>query len=452
MTEQRRKETGEKFVKYLSKAVSPFQTVDVFINELTTNGYVLLNEDELLKNSKSIIKAGGKYIVHRNHSAVLAFSVPEGFSPSDGAFVIAAGHSDSPCLRVRPKSDQTSMGLLQLGCETYGGGLWHTWFDRELSLAGRVLVRGDSGIEEKLVNIERPIVMIPNLAIHLQTAEERASFVVDKEEHLRPILATATKTDADESGVPVILSVVAKEIGVKPEQIIDMDLSLYDATAPRVWGINEEFIASGRIDNQSSNYAGLEAMKELKSSKDICGYLAFDHEEVGSRTWVGADSDLLLQWMTAISRAFSVEDMAYTINNSFLISSDVAHAVHPNYVSKHQVQHQIKCGEGVVIKSNENARYTSNGLSRAMARELGKEYSVRIQDVMVKNSSPCGSTIGPLVSSNLSIRAIDVGIPQWAMHSVRESCHIDDVNDLKNLFLSFFEQYRMAHKNFKPAH
>merc|ERR1719376_1925975 len=303
MTEQRRKETGEKFVKYLSKAVSPFQTVDVFINELTTNGYVLLNEDELLKNSKSIIKAGGKYIVHRNHSAVLAFSVPEGFSPSDGAFVIAAGHSDSPCLRVRPKSDQTSMGLLQLGCKTYGGGLWHTWFDRELSLAGRVLVRGDSGIEEKLVNIERPIVMIPNLAIHLQTAEERASFVVDKEEHLRPIMATATKTDADESGVPVILSAVAKEIGVKPEQIIDMDLSLYDATAPRVGGINEEFIASGRIDNQSSNYAGLTAMKELKSSKDICGYLAFDHEEVGSRTWVGADSDLLLQWMTAISRA-----------------------------------------------------------------------------------------------------------------------------------------------------
>jgi len=231
-----------------------------------------------------------------------------------------------------------------------------------------------------------------------------------------------------------------------------MDLSLYDATAPRIWGVHEEFIASGRIDNQSSNYAGLQAMKELKSSKDVCGYLAFDHEEVGSRTWVGADSDLLLQWMTAISRAFDIEDMSYTINNSFLISSDVAHAVHPNYVSKHQLQHQIKCGDGVVIKSNENARYTSNGLSRAMARELGKDYNVRIQDVMVKNSSPCGSTIGPIVSSNLSMRAIDVGIPQWAMHSVRESCHIDDVKDLKNLFVSFFEKYRTVHKTFKPAH
>lgn len=388
-------------------------------------------------------------------------------------------HTDSPCLRLRPKSRVAKTGTyLQVGVHVYGGGLWHTWLDRDLGLAGKIVHVKDGKPVETLVRIAKSILIIPNLAIHLQTAEERKSFTVNPENHLQPVLLTTSDSKnnwaekkeegkeegkAEEKGkkkenshAPELLEAIGKEVGVDPATITDMDLCLFDTNEGRLVGLNDDLIASARIDNLASTWACLDAISEFDPSEsvDVAVAIAFDHEECGSTSHSGADSNatqVWLQWIhesicgTYLERKNSstpVNDFSRMIHRSFLISADGVHGFHPNYPAKHQAEHRPCLNDGIVIKTNPNQRYATTCTGAAVIRQVGLKSDVKIQDICVKNDSPCGSTIGPLLSAKLGVRAVDLGIAQWAMHSCRETCGAYDLEELKKFCLGFYQHFR----------
>jgi aspartyl aminopeptidase len=411
-------------------------------------------------------------------------------------------HTDSPCLRIKPVSKRQSDGFLQVAVETYGGGLWHTWFDRDLSIAGRVMVKTKSGtIEQRLVKVERPILRIPTLAIHLDRQE---NFQFNKETQLFPIAGLAAaelnrqgKTeDAKEEekkdgpfeplALPTerhhsyIVEIVAEEAGVKPDEIVDFELVLYDTQKSVIGGLNNELIFSPRLDNLMMTYCTVDGIiKSLASSSALDGdstirlIACFDHEEIGSRTAQGADSNLLpavIRRLSVLPASESNSDKSYdklddtatayeqTLSTSFLISADMAHSVHPNYPAKYEVQHRPEMNKGTVIKINANARYATSSpgiiLLQEAARRAKKasasistaKEGVPLQLFVVRNDSSCGSTIGPMLSAAMGARTLDLGNPQLSMHSIRETGGAHDVEYAVNLFESFFEHFEELEK------
>lgn len=408
-------------------------------------------------------------------------------------------HTDSPCLRIKPVSKREGEGFLQVAVETYGGGLWHTWFDRDLSVAGRVMVRTEGGkIEQRLVKVERPILRIPTLAIHL---DRQQNFEFNKETQLFPIAGLAAaelnrqgKTEAPkeadeqkdgpfeplqaptERHHPYLVELVADEAGCKVTDVVDFELVLYDTQKSAIGGLNNELIFSPRLDNLMMSYCTVEGLLHSLSSSDtltndstIRLIALFDHEEIGSQTAQGADSNLL----PAVIRRLSVlpasefdSDKSYdqvdekeadvatayeqTLSTSFLISADMAHSVHPNYAGKYEGKHRPEMNKGTVIKINANARYATNSpgivLLQEVARRAKKASSstssasegVPLQLFVVRNDSSCGGTIGPMLSAALGARTLDLGNPQLSMHSIRETGGAHDVEHAINLFESFF--------------
>ncbi|KAF4654696.1 hypothetical protein FOZ61_008091 [Perkinsus olseni] len=405
-----------------------------------------------------------------------------------GSRIIMIGaHTDSPCLRLRPRSPiKPKEGIIQLGVSTYGGGLWHTWFDRGLGMAGKVVIHNNKGcIEERLIRVDRPVAIIPNLAIHLQTAEERnAGFKINPEEHLMPIFCSSKyyhhqqqqaaagghddKQNTDDDAMVngnhrALMELLSKEAGCSINDIIDFDVCMMDATPSSMIGVYDEFISSPRIDNLLSTWACMEALSSqsdhLIDGKDIYIAAAFDHEECGSTSYTGANSMTLQSWIKRILSSLDQQSHAHRyfsqiIARSILVSADGAHAIHPNYPSKHQSEHKVYLHDGIVIKTNTNQRYATNALTASMIRALASSSSndtrtpcggsdagdgvntaapIPIQDFVVRNDSPCGSTIGPMMSANIGIRTIDLGAAQWAMHSCRETCSVDDAAHLVSL-------------------
>mmetsp|Transcript_129316 Transcript_129316/g.295040 ORF Transcript_129316/g.295040 Transcript_129316/m.295040 type:complete len:481 (-) Transcript_129316:83-1525(-) len=450
-------ETVTKFLNYVNQTGSPYHSVSALLPGLQAKGFTALSEKD---DWTTAVKPGGKYFVIRGSSMIFAFSIPEKVVVDTG-MVFVAGHTDSPCLRIRPNNDQASEGYKQVGVECYGGGLWHTWLDRGLGFAGKVVVEGAGGaLEEKLIRVDKPICLIPNLAIHLATADERAAFKISKEDNLQPVIATEAKVQllGGDASVPgrkisgALAGILTKELGVEADKIVDLDLCLMDATPSRTWGVHDEFIESGRLDNLCSTWCAFEAIADSGASPSICCAIGFDHEEVGSQSWVGADSNAVETWVARITQALNM-DKSRSLQNSILVSADMAHGVHPNYAGKHQRQHRPMMHEGVVIKENANQRYMSNAASMAITREVAKKQSppVPIQDFVVKNDSPCGSTIGPMLCSNLGVRTVDVGVAQWAMHSVRESMGTDDLQHYLQLFKAFFTHFADVDSTYKGA-
>uniref|UniRef100_A0A0G4GI45 aspartyl aminopeptidase n=1 Tax=Chromera velia CCMP2878 TaxID=1169474 RepID=A0A0G4GI45_9ALVE len=467
-------QAAEKFLKFINKTGSPFHSVAAVKELLAAAKYTQLYEGE-----KWTLKKGGKYFVTRNDASICAFQVGSEFNPDSdkSGICIVAAHTDSPCLKVRPNSSQTNAGFLQLGVETYGGGLWHTWFDRGLGVAGKVVVRSaEGGLEEKLVRVERPLCIVPNLAIHLTTAEERGAFKYNKETHLQPVLCSQIEEElltsgggdggAEEGGEKPkekekekgkerhpapLLRVLAEECGCSPEDVVDVDLCLFDATPGRVCGVHSEFIECGRLDNLVCTWAAFSALTEAQgAATDLHVAVAFDHEEVGSESYTGADGNALEDWLRRAVAGVGGEAcggesvFSPLVSRSFLISADMAHGWHPNYQERHQAQHRVALHKGVVIKTNSNQRYTSHALTAALLRSVALSVSpaVPIQDFVVKNDSPCGSTIGPMASSKLGMRSIDVGVCQWGMHSCREVCGVTDIFRLEDLCKAFFQNFR----------
>eukprot|EP00746_Dinoflagellata_sp_MGD_P012605 gnl/MRDRNA2_/MRDRNA2_126951_c0_seq1.p1 gnl/MRDRNA2_/MRDRNA2_126951_c0~~gnl/MRDRNA2_/MRDRNA2_126951_c0_seq1.p1 ORF type:complete len:454 (-),score=65.96 gnl/MRDRNA2_/MRDRNA2_126951_c0_seq1:224-1441(-) len=395
----------------------------------------------------------------------MAFAVGSKFSSSSSGLSIIGAHTDSPCLRLRPVSKlTTSAGMLQVGIQTYGGGLWHTWFDRPLGLAGKVIVKDpESGhLTEKLVRISRPIMTIPNLAIHLTTPEERKGFAPNTETHLQPVLCSKMQDDAANSahaaakdGIfarhhAAILDAIAMELGNKPEEIVDLDICLMDAQPGCLMGVYNEFVSCARIDNLLSTWAATQGLADwatpsaLEQAEDVNIMVSFDHEEVGSSSAVGADSNTLGVWLKRILTGLDVPDKTAPeiLARSFLVSADCAHGVHPNYAAKHQAEHRPEFGKGITIKTNANQRYATTALTGSLFREVCARGNVPVQEFVVRNDSPCGSTIGPIISSQLGIRAIDIGAAQWAMHSIREICSAEDCGHLLNMCKAFYEHFR----------
>ncbi|PWW75348.1 peptidase M18, aminopeptidase I [Tuber magnatum] len=424
------------------------------------------------------VTAGGRYFLTRNGSTLIAFGVGKKWKPGNGMALLGA-HTDSPALRVKPVSKRFAEkdSFMQVGVETYGAGLWHTWFDRDLSIAGRAMVRlSDGPIVSKLIKINKPILRIPTLAIHLDRQE---AFAFNKETQLFPITGLATtalnkappsttKEPKERTGDrefkplmamterhhPAIVGLIAKEADVSINDVLDFEMILYDAQASCLGGINDEFIFSARLDNLTMSYCATEGIIESLEPKDalddepgirlIC---LFDHEEIGSKTAQGAGSNLL---PAIIRRLSALPDEVTTSSptayeealvKSMLWSCDMAHSVHPNYPAKYESHHRPEMNKGPVVKVNANARYATNSPGIVLTEEVAREAGVPLQLFVVRNDSPCGSTIGPMLSAALGARTVDMGNAQLSMHSIRETGGAHDVEYAVKLFKKYFERF-----------
>jgi aspartyl aminopeptidase len=455
---------ARKAMSYFDASSDPFHAVQTSIDLLSAAGF------EALDDECGEIKAGGKYYYTRNRSTLVAFAVGEKYD--NGGFKIIGGHTDSPNLRVKPRSKRTAAGCIQLGVECYGGGLWHTWFDRDLGISGRVLVRSvdNNRIVQRFVRIDRALLRISNLAIHLLTEDERKAFKYNKEDHLSPILALEAKKaltgSSDDSGKsecekdgstkdgwseyqePALLQVLATELDVDVKDIVDFELSLFDVQKAALGGAFSEFVHSARLDNLASCFMAVQALvdhvqsNKIANDTDISMIVLYDHEEVGSNSAVGAASPIMGEAVRRISTALGTL-YERACRRSFVLSSDQAHAVHPNYIAKHEKNHQPKMNQGMVLKRNANQRYATTTVTGVLIREIARRADLPpVQEFLVRQDCGCGSTIGPVISSVTGIRTIDMGCPQLSMHSIRETMGVCDLTNGLALFKAFFEHFR----------
>lgn len=413
------------------------------------------------------MQKGGKYFYTRNGSALVAFTIGKNVNLNQTCFKIIGTHTDSPNLRFAPNSYTESSKYEKFNLQTYGGGLWQTWFDRDLSIAGKVVVKDSETkkLSTRLLRVDYPVMRIPHLAIHLSS--ERNKFEWNNENHLKAILSTTffdeksgTQEDLPEQEKIInkklgkkLSGLIAKTLDVKAEQIIDFDLCLYDCQESCLLGIDQEFVSSGRLDNLGSSLTALHALlnssQELPSQTSINFIALFDNEEVGSLSFQGADSEFfgnnLLRIFTTIETSGdekSNEDTFYACcARSFVLSADMAHAFHPNYPEKYQQDHRPVMHGGITIKLNPQSRYATDSEGAALLKEISKKADVPLQEFIVRQDSPCGTTIGPIIAGKLGIKTADVGVPQLAMHSIREMCGVVDLYYYRKFFEEFFRSY-----------
>jgi aspartyl aminopeptidase len=461
---------SSEFLRFVDASPSPYHAAASVSDMLRRAGFVAISESS---DWEASVVPGGRYFFTRGGSSLVAFSLPAEDTAPPPSFTVIGAHTDSPCFKVKPVSNITpTHGYLQVGVECYGGGLWHTWFDRDLGIAGRVIVRqqGSGELSVRLVHIKKPILRIPNLAIHLTSNYVQNGFKVDREKHTVPILGLEAveaqlnglrenKTESEREDMSsaarrhpsALLALLAEELGVLPVEIVDLDLCLTDTQPSAVGGVDDEFILAPRLDNLASCFTAChsfirslrcDAHTEARNGDTVRMITLFDHEEVGSCSAHGADSPLVSDTMHRIADVLDA-DYWTCVRRSFLISADMAHAVHPNYADKHESKHRPTMGGGLVIKTNQNQRYATSGLTGFVLREVARRAGgIPIQEFVVANGTPCGSTIGPVLSSRSGLRTVDVGQPQLAMHSIREMCHVGDMGLSEKLFHAFFTHFR----------
>lgn len=418
---------NQDLIDFLNASPTPFHTTSIMVERLEKAGYQALNEADSWS-----LQAGGKYYVTRNQSSIIAFALGK---PENG-FRMVGAHTDSPCPKVKPNAAISKHSYLQLGVETYGGMLLNTWFDRDLSLAGRIqYLDKDNKLCSQLINFKKPVAIIPSLAIHLdRDANKNRS--INPQTDIPPILCQLA---ADEKAdLHSLLKEQLKKEGHNDcEQIIEYDLSFYDTQSAAVIGLRDDFIASARLDNLLSCYVGMQALIDHKSGDATALLVCNDHEEVGSLSTTGAQGPFLKSVMERITGAG--ENFSRAIERSMLISADNAHGVHPNFESKHDGNHQPKLNQGAVIKVNANQRYASTDQSAAIYQCLCKETGNKVQHFVTRTDLACGSTIGPLTSGQLGVRTLDLGLPTFGMHSIRELAGSEDSYALSKTLAKFYE-------------
>jgi len=427
------------FLDYLNESCTAFHAVAASKKRLLEAGFTFLSERDNWD-----LTAGGKYFFVRNDTTVVAFTVGSSVAESTAAYTMLGAHTDSPCLKIKPVATLMKSGSLMINTQPYGGGLWHTWFDRDLGIAGRAILRGSDGsIEQRLFRIDRPIARIPNLAIHLTSGSERESFAPNLQEHGKALLSidpgfiNATPSggeDASNGRIHYGLRLmVAQELGVAASAIEDLEMQLIDVQPSSLGGACNEFLYSGRLDNLCSAYQCLRAVIDVPEGAEPSSIkiaMLFDHEEVGSASCQGAASSLFVDTLKRIHETLfqntTSSSFMRALRRSFVVSADMAHGLHPNYPGKHDATMAPVLNGGLVIKHNANQRYATNALSATVFRRAAEVAGVTTQEFTVRSDSACGSTIGPIIATLSGILTVDVGTPQYSMHSIREMMGSED--------------------------
>ncbi|HVG59504.1 MAG TPA: M18 family aminopeptidase [Hyalangium sp.] len=420
---------------YIDASPTPYHAVRETARRLTQHGYRELDERETWT-----LQPGDRVYVIRGGTSIAAFHL--GTTPVDRAgFRLVGAHTDSPNLRLKPNASVLKNGYQQLGVEIYGGVLLSTWLDRDLSLAGRVTVLAGGRPESHLVDFRRPLLRVPNLAIHLNRTVNTDGLKLNAQEHMVPVLGL------ESAGPAELRSLLVTELsgaGVRAEagDILGYDLCLYDTQPASRSGAHGEFLQAPRLDNLASCHAALSALLAMeKAGEATCGVVLYDHEEIGSRSAQGAAGSFLRDGLERLVLAHSDgrRDAFYrAIRHSYLVSADMAHAVHPNYAALHEPKHQPLMGGGPVIKSNVNQSYATDGETWAFFAALCRESGVTPQHFVTRTDLGCGSTIGPITAAELGIRTVDVGSPMLSMHSIREMAAASDVAAMITVLRRFF--------------
>ena len=419
---------NRELMEFLAASPTPFHAVREMARRLADAGFEPRPETDAW-----VLEPGGRYFTTRNDSSIIAWTAPAGVSLPESGLRMVGAHTDSPCLKVKPQPESHRNGYLQLGVEVYGGALLNPWFDRDLSLAGRVSYLDRNGaLAHGLVDFEQPVAVIPSLAIHLDR-EANESRSVNAQTCLPPVLG---RQGEDFDLKTLLRQRLEADAGAEVGRVLDHELALYDTQRPALVGLEQEFIASARLDNLLSCFVGLRAL--LDADRGLGALLVCnDHEEVGSTTAAGARGPMLTQMLERLLPA--PEDRNRTLSRSLLMSVDNAHGVHPNFADRHDGNHGPLLNHGPVIKVNANQRYATNSETAAAFRRLAAGEGVPVQTFVVRSDMACGSTIGPLAAAETGVRTVDVGVPQWAMHSVRELAGTADAFNLSRVLRRFFD-------------
>jgi aspartyl aminopeptidase len=424
-------------MSFLDNSPTSYQAAGNIEKVLLDKGFVKLEETEPWK-----LAPGKKYYVIRNQSAVFAFVLGKK-KPHQTGFKISASHLDSPGLKIKCGGDKTERNNTKLAVELYGGPIVSTWLDRELSIAGRVMVKTDAERdktaaqwESRLLNLTEPIAIIPNVAIHLNR-EVNKGFEYNAQNHLQAIIQAS-----DLNSKPKTLKeIIALRLGIRPEQIGAYDLFLFDPTPAMRVGADKEILVSGRLDNLAMSHAIMSALTESQQSDATNAAIFYDNEEISSMTPEGADSSFTADVLQRICWAQDLnnEQTSISIRKSFLVSADMANALHPNFPEKYDPAYVTMLNHGPVIKMNAFLRYATTADSSERFESICREVKVPVQKIINRSDSISGITIGPITSSHLGIRTVDVGNPMWAMHSIRESMGVYDHEYLIKALIRYYQ-------------
>lgn len=410
---------NQQLLAFLKASPTPFHAVQSMIAILESNGFSAIEE------SDSWDLGPGRYYVTRNQSSIIGFVLGREALETGGIRMVGA-HTDSPCLKVKPIPEKLSHGYNQLGVEVYGGVLLNPWFDRDLSIAGRVTLRhGDGSIHNQLIDLVRPVAIIPSLAIHLDREANQARSI-NPETDIPPVLLQGETKFS-------FADLISDQTG--GAELLATDLCFYDTNAPAIIGANDEFIASARLDNLLSCFTGVMSLIETdgaQSSLLVCN----DHEEVGSVSATGAAGTFLKDVLERMTPAGEARYRTY--RQSLLISTDNAHGIHPNYPSKHESNHGPILNQGPALKFNANQRYATNSETAGYFTALCRDNNIPCQAFVNRADMACGSTIGPITAKEIGIRTLDVGVPTFAMHSIRELAGTADAFALHQVLKAFY--------------
>ena len=421
--------TSNKLIDFIKNSLTAFHVVKNFAKMLEKSGFTKLNERDKWK-----LKTNGKYYVTRNDSSIIAFCMPE--KEEFYNFQIAAAHSDSPAFKIKENPEMVEdNSYVTLNVEKYGGMLMAPWLDRPLSVAGRVIVKEGTTLKSVLIDIDRDLCVIPNLAIHMNR-DANSGIKYNPQKDMIPLFGEISAKNKFEK-------IIAKEANTDTDSIVSADLFLYNREKGTVWGADNEFISVPRLDDVMCAYSCINALiksKETnKESVNVCA--VFDNEEVGSTTKQGADSSFLTDVLSRISmcKGKDNEDFIRACASSFMLSADNAHAVHPNYKEKADPTNRPYMNKGIVIKYNANQKYTTDAVSAAIFKEICKKAEVPVQSYVNRSDIPGGSTLGNISNSHVSLNTVDIGLAQLAMHSPYETAGIKDTELMIKAVKKFYE-------------
>ena len=414
---------AQKLIDFIKKSPTGFHAIDTIVREL--EGFEPLQESENWR-----LQPGGKYYVTRNRSSIIAFTLPK--APFK-AFQLIASHSDSPTFKIKENAEIAKGKYVQLDTERYGGMIMSSWFDRPLSVAGRVLARTEKGIKTILVDLDKDLLIIPNVAIHMNR-EINNGYKYNAAVDTFPLWGSDETKDTFKDEV-------AKAAGVAPEDILGADLFLYNRMEGRVWGVKDEYVSAPRLDDIECAFASVEALKAAGDSHHANVCCVFDNEEVGSTTKQGADSSFLYDVLRRIllSLGRGEEDYYKALAASFMLSADNAHAVHPNHPEYSDPVNQTQMNGGIVVKFNANQKYTTDGVSEAVFHQICQKANVPVQHYANRSDLPGGGTLGNISGSHVSINTLDIGLAQLAMHSCYETAGTKDIDYMIDGMKAFYE-------------